>query len=74
MAPWRVMAAMSGVLATVLWNPAVGPLPFRSPRSQARHGGVKAGFVHEYKAPGVEAASQPPPQAPRFLVALGGYE
>jgi hypothetical protein len=62
-----------GVLATVLWNLAVGPLSFRSSRSQARHGGVKAGFVHEYKAPSVEAGSQPPPQAPHFLVALRGY-
>jgi hypothetical protein len=34
---------------------------------------VKAGLVHEYEAPSVEAASQPPPQAPHFLVALGGY-
>src|SRR5215207_10049688 len=47
MAPWRVMAAMRGWCSClkVLWDLAVGPLSFRSSRSQARHGGVKAGLV-----------------------------
>ena len=34
---------------------------------------LKPRFVHEHEAPGVEAASQPPPQTPRLLVALLSY-
>ena len=42
----------------------LGPLSPRRPGPKARHGGVEARLVHEHEPPGVEAARQPPPQAP----------
>ena len=46
----------------------------RPRRPQPPHGGVKpALLVYEHETPGLEATREPPPQAPRSLVALGGY-
>src|SRR4051812_34654595 len=61
------------VLTPVAWHPPVGPLSLGRPRAKASHGSMRPALVHEHQAPSVEARSQPTPQAPHLLVALGGY-